>query len=41
VPNVLEPEEIERVLRELRGAARLVVMLLYGAGMWRYRVRSP
>lgn len=33
VPNVLEPEEIERVLRELRGSPRLVVMLMYGAGL--------
>lgn len=33
VPNVLEPEEVERVLSELRGGPRLVVMLLYGAGL--------
>lgn len=33
VPNVLEPAEVELVLRELRGPSRLVVMLLYGAGL--------
>ncbi len=33
VPNVLEPSEIELVLRELRGPMRLVAMLLYGAGL--------
>ena len=33
VPNVLEPSEVELVLRELKGAMRVIVMLLYGAGL--------
>jgi integrase len=33
VPNVLEKNEVEAVLGQLEGAPRLVVMLLYGAGM--------
>ncbi|HJU73589.1 MAG TPA: phage integrase N-terminal SAM-like domain-containing protein, partial [Gemmatimonadaceae bacterium] len=33
MPNVLEPDDVGVMLREIRGAARLVVMLLYGAGL--------
>ena len=33
VPNVLEPVEVQLVLDALRGQARLVVELLYGAGL--------
>lgn len=33
VPNVLEPEEVTVMLREMRGRSRLVVMLLYGSGL--------
>ena len=33
VPEVLEKDEIEMVLRQLEGAPRLVVMLMYGAGL--------
>jgi integron integrase len=33
VPTVLEPEEVERVLREMRGVPRLVVMVMYGTGL--------
>ena len=33
VPDVLEKDEIEAVLRQLVGAPRLVVMLMYGAGL--------
>jgi integron integrase len=33
VPNVLEPDEVSVMLHEIRGRARLVVMLLYGAGL--------
>ncbi|HMN10418.1 MAG TPA: integron integrase [Gemmatimonadaceae bacterium] len=33
VPNVLDPDEVRQVLSHLNGDARLVVMLLYGAGL--------
>jgi integron integrase len=33
LPNVLEPDEIERVIASMSGAPQLVVMLLYGAGL--------
>ena len=33
VPNVLEPDEVQLVLDALRGRTRLVVELLYGAGL--------
>jgi integron integrase len=32
-PNVLNPEEVDRVLHELTGMVRLVCQLLYGSGM--------
>ncbi|MBK8247547.1 MAG: integron integrase [Gemmatimonadetes bacterium] len=33
LPNVLEPSEVERVIAAMTGTPRLVVMLLYGAGL--------
>jgi site-specific recombinase XerD len=33
LPNVLAPDEVAAVLSELSGAQRVVVMLLYGAGL--------
>ena len=33
LPNVLEPDEVSSVLRQLADQHRLVVMLLYGAGL--------
>lgn len=33
IPNVLEPDEVRQVLAHLKGDSRLVVMLLYGAGL--------
>lgn len=33
LPTVLGPEEVRRVLREMRGVTRLICLLLYGSGM--------
>lgn len=33
LPTVLEPEEVRRVITQMRGVTRLLALLLYGSGM--------